>query len=519
MRFPKIFLSLFILGVILSMGISSAFGHGLGSEIMLPVVLGSKFITLEVSSNQIPDTETREISFNLFDLDSGITLNDVTYFIIAKKGNEKLFEETFQRDDGILLMHFIPTKSNQVSLEEQDTELLGSLFGPNKIVNVKSNLFNSGGLYTFKVIITTAETYSNIISPAIDYDVGISFPDRVYSNINDVNFGQQELSIISYYDQINDDFNYDPTTKKVSYSMPFNWSNENIEQTSVMHQELIVPKTFGDLMVNSFSANVNGLPIADNTITIDDFSNKDRIIHFVISQNELLQISEQLQNPSNKIEFTIMPTEENLPLTTITENGQFRINLSWDPQNIQSGSKTKFSFDIMDIFLLDRPVSVSYDVYVIHDGKKLFQKNGLSTDLKTEHNTIEFLIPDSVTGQMTVKFANLNGNEFANAFLPVVVNRTSNDEISIPNWIRNNAGWWATNEIDDSSFLQGIQYLIKERIMIIPSTEKSSNTESEQVVPAWVKNNAGWWADGQIDDNSFVSGIQYLIKIGAIKVN
>ena len=66
MRFPKIFLSLFILGVILSMGISSAFGHGLGSEIMLPVVLGSKFITLEVSSNQIPDTETREISFNLF---------------------------------------------------------------------------------------------------------------------------------------------------------------------------------------------------------------------------------------------------------------------------------------------------------------------------------------------------------------------------------------------------------------------------------------------------------------------
>ena len=30
-------------------------------------------------------------------------------------------------------------------------------------------------------------------------------------------------------------------------------------------------------------------------------------------------------------------------------------------------------------------------------------------------------------------------------------------------------------------------------------------------VPAWVKNNAGWWADGQIDDDSFVSGIKYLI--------
>ncbi len=173
----------------------------------------------------------------------------------------------------------------------------------------------------------------------------------------------------------------------------------------------------------------------------------------------------------------------------------------------------------MDIFLLDRPVSVSYDVSIIHDGKKIFQKSGISTDLKTEHNTIEFIIPDYATGQIMVWFKNLSGNELANAFLPVVVNRTNGDEISIPVWIRNNAGWWATNEIDDSSFLQGIQYLIKERIMIIPSTEKSYDTESDQVVPVWVKNNAGWWANGQIDDDSFVSGIQYLIKIGIIRVN
>jgi len=37
-------------------------------------------------------------------------------------------------------------------------------------------------------------------------------------------------------------------------------------------------------------------------------------------------------------------------------------------------------------------------------------------------------------------------------------------------------------------------------------------------VPDWVKNNAGWWAEGQIDDNSFVKGIEYLVKVGIIKV-
>ena len=89
---------------------------------------------------------------------------------------------------------------------------------------------------------------------------------------------------------------------------------------------------------------------------------------------------------------------------------------------------------------------------------------------------------------------------------------------AIPAWIKNNAGWWADGQIDDSSFLQGIQFLIKEGIMVIPPTETSGSSDS-QGVPAWVKNNAGWWADGQIDDNSFVSGIQYLVKAGIIKVS
>ena len=518
MRFSKIFLSVFVLGIMLSMGTTNAFGHGLGSEIMLPVMLGSKFVTLEVSSSQIPDTETREFSFNLFDLDTGITLKDVTYFVMVKKGNQQLFEGTFQRDDGILLMHLIPTESKQVSVGEQDAEFVGSFFSPNKIINAESNVFGSGGLYIFKVIITTAESYSNIISPAIDYDVGVSVPDRTYHDIDDVNFGQQQLSIITYYDLINDDFNYNPTMKKASYSMPFDWSKENIEQTSVMHQEVIVPKTFGDLMVKSLSATINDLPMINNIITIDDFSNEYRTIHLVLSQNELLQISEKLQNPNDKIEIAIMPAYDNLPLSTVTGNGQYRIDLSWEPQNIESDSKTLFMFDIMDIFLIDKLVSVSYDLSIVYDGKKIFEKSGISSDTKSKQDKMEFLIPDYVTGPIMLQFENLGGNELANAFLPVVVNRMGN-EISIPDWIRNNAGWWATDKIDDSSFLQGIQYLIKEKIMIIPQTGKSSDTDVTQLVPAWVKNNAGWWAEGEIDDKTFVSGIQYLIKVGIIKVS
>ena len=88
---------------------------------------------------------------------------------------------------------------------------------------------------------------------------------------------------------------------------------------------------------------------------------------------------------------------------------------------------------------------------------------------------------------------------------------------NIPEWIKNNAGWWATDQIDDNSFLQGIQYLIKEGIMVISSTEISESSGSQEV-PSWIKNNAGWWQDGTINDSTFISGIQYLVQVGIIQV-
>jgi len=88
----------------------------------------------------------------------------------------------------------------------------------------------------------------------------------------------------------------------------------------------------------------------------------------------------------------------------------------------------------------------------------------------------------------------------------------------IPDWIKSNAGWWADGLIDDNSFVQGIQFLIKEGLMKIPATEQGSVSQDNKI-PDWIKSNAGWWADGSIDDNSFVQGIQFLIKEGLMKIS
>jgi len=89
-------------------------------------------------------------------------------------------------------------------------------------------------------------------------------------------------------------------------------------------------------------------------------------------------------------------------------------------------------------------------------------------------------------------------------------------ETAIPAWIKNNAGWWADGSIDDGSFLSGISYLIQNNILVVPPTD--AGAASSGTVPEWVKNTAGWWADGTIDDGTFVNAIQYLIKEGLIQV-
>ena len=88
----------------------------------------------------------------------------------------------------------------------------------------------------------------------------------------------------------------------------------------------------------------------------------------------------------------------------------------------------------------------------------------------------------------------------------------------IPEWVRNNADWWAQGAIGDSDFISGIQYLIKEGIMQIPATKQGITTEDSAEIPAWIKNNADWWAKGLISDDDFVKGIQFLVEQGIIHV-
>ena len=101
----------------------------------------------------------------------------------------------------------------------------------------------------------------------------------------------------------------------------------------------------------------------------------------------------------------------------------------------------------------------------------------------------------------------------------LIPNSSAQEETKIPSWIKNVAGWWAAGEISEKEFLAGIEYLINNNIIFLPfipcggaaAIAASDPTLEAKLIPNWVKNNAGWWATDQIEDADFINGIEYLI--------
>ncbi len=104
-----------------------------------------------------------------------------------------------------------------------------------------------------------------------------------------------------------------------------------------------------------------------------------------------------------------------------------------------------------------------------------------------------------------------------NFAIPVSFRITVNpSETSIPDWVKNVAAFWCENEIDDDSFVEGIQYLIENDIILVPANFEGYGGSQE--IPQWVKNNACWWSDGSITEGDFAYGIEYLVRQGIIRV-
>jgi hypothetical protein len=105
----------------------------------------------------------------------------------------------------------------------------------------------------------------------------------------------------------------------------------------------------------------------------------------------------------------------------------------------------------------------------------------------------------------------------------ILVPNSSAQDAQIPDWIKNVAGWWASGIISENEFVTGIEYLINNNIILLDFVPCNYKIQSQygdiKSVPDWIKNNASWWSDNLIDDTDFINGLQYLIEYKIIKID
>ena len=89
---------------------------------------------------------------------------------------------------------------------------------------------------------------------------------------------------------------------------------------------------------------------------------------------------------------------------------------------------------------------------------------------------------------------------------------------TIPQWIKNNAGWWSDKQISDADFSKGLEYLIRINMIKIPDTVSVGTNVSQTYIPEWIRTTTGWWSASQISDEEFTKSIEYLISQRIIQI-
>jgi len=84
----------------------------------------------------------------------------------------------------------------------------------------------------------------------------------------------------------------------------------------------------------------------------------------------------------------------------------------------------------------------------------------------------------------------------------------------IPQWIKLSGEWWVTDQISDSEFLEGVDFLFEKEIIFVPSREVISQTNWK--IPSWYKTPVGWWTEDKISDDDLLYAIENLVERGII---
>lgn len=398
--------------------VGNAYGHGMGFETTLIEVEGKKIlVTVNLPLNFEAGEKT--IKINAVDRDTNDNVENVTFLIGLFHDNKMIFQDYFFMPNGKMTIDVIPTDDDKVTVNGQREQSLDAWYATDsQPVQVSGPVFLKGGLFHFEFEPRTIDDPTNIIEDPKVFTADVSMIDTFYFTQEDVTF-----SIKSYFDSISN-FSYDPTKETIVFEMPFDWSDQNISHIPVVHEEIHIPKNFSPLLSPGYVGKVNDVELFKSSVTIDDFSNQnDRIIHFVLLQDHLRVLKNEqkkLGDIPDYMQFTLETSETaEFPMTAMTINENFQVDLSLEPVEIEPGNDVKFIFTIRDGKTGEPLRQSSYDFIIIQNGKQIHKKSGVAT---VGGGFESFTFSDSQTGPTIIRFDNIRnsgtGTEFGIVVIP-----------------------------------------------------------------------------------------------------
>ena len=99
---------------------------------------------------------------------------------------------------------------------------------------------------------------------------------------------------------------------------------------------------------------------------------------------------------------------------------------------------------------------------------------------------------------------------FDSQFLDKTIYDVLGFSTDIPDWIKTHAKNWATGDISDSEFMSGLDFMIENKIIVIPGVDYVDSSIDD--VPSWFRNTSHWWANDLISQQEFINSIKFLIQ-------
>lgn len=405
---------------------SSVYGHGFGIDTISSVNVQGKQLSISVEMPMYFENDQEgQITITATEDETKENAKNVTFLIGLFHKDEMIFRNYFFTDNGVLPIKITPKQGfdNFVIHGEQDS-LLGAWHGTeSNPIEIVGPIFTSGGLYNFEIEIRTIDEPTNIIEDSGIYYADLSLIETVSFIDQDSENNDVEFSSKSYFDTISN-FNYDYEANQVTFEMPFDWSEKQMSHVNVVHVETHFPKDFVEFLAPSYSGYVNGIKLFKSSVSVDDYSEDDeRIVHFVLLQDHLRYLKNEMKKdlndyPENMV-FTISMSDDTaFPLEAYTKSEDFKINLSWDPKDVEPDVATNFIFTIRDGRTNEPLRSSDYTFVIIQNGEEIHRVSGKA---QVGGEFEKFTFTEDQTGPTVIKFENIRNTGQEVEFVLVVV--------------------------------------------------------------------------------------------------